>query len=94
MKLWLFAQSIDVNAPSGVSIGGTVKNIANLLVYVAGALSVIFILIGAFQYVVSGGNPDATKRAKDTILYALIGLVVSAFAYAIVNFVLNKLGGG
>lgn len=87
--LILLAQSIDVDAPR-VGLGAAAKNIGNFLIYIAGGLSVIFILVGAFQYVVSGGNPDATRKAKDTILYALIGVIVSAIAYAAVNFVLDR----
>lgn len=90
-RLWLFAQSVEVGAPK-VNLDSAVGKVTNFLVFLAGALSVIFILYGAFQYVISGGNPDATKRAKDTILYALIGVLVSAIAYAAVNFIFTELG--
>lgn len=82
--------TLKVQAP-GNDLGSAALKITNLLLYAAGILAVVFVLVGAFQYVISGGNPDATKKAKDTILYALIGLVVTAAAYAIVNFVLGGL---
>lgn len=63
--------------------------VVNVILYVLGAASVIMIVIGGFRYVVSQGDASAIKGAKDTILYAVVGLVVAILAYAIVNFVLN-----
>lgn len=54
-----------------------------------GALSVLYIIIGGMRFVLSGGSPDAVNRARNTILYALIGLVVSLLSFTIVNFVLS-----
>lgn len=54
------------------------------------AISVLVIIIAGFMYVVSAGNPDKTKRAKNAIMYAVIGLVVAFFARTIVQFVLNS----
>lgn len=68
-------------------------NIINILIYVAGIASVIVIIIGGIMFVVSGGSPDRTKTAKDAILYAIIGLIISLAAFAIVNFVLGGIGG-
>ena len=55
-----------------------------------GALSVIFIVVGGFRYVVSGGDPRNTQQAKNTIIYAVIGLFISVFAFAIVNFIVGR----
>ncbi|MEX0932016.1 MAG: hypothetical protein WDZ81_00220 [Candidatus Saccharimonadales bacterium] len=63
--------------------------ILNLLFYIAGALAVIMLLVGAFRYVVSMGNPENTKKAKNTIAAALIGLIVAIFAGLIVNLVIS-----
>ncbi len=57
---------------------------------IIGALAVIFVIIGGFQYVLSGGNPNNTSRAKETIIYAIVGLVVSLLAFSIVDFVVGK----
>jgi Type IV secretion system pilin len=62
-----------------------------MLLFIIGALSVIMIIIGGFRYVVSGGSQTAVSGAKNTILYAIIGLVVAFVAYAAVNFVLGSL---
>lgn len=69
--------------------GTIIKSIINLLLFILGAVSVIMIVIGGFKYVVSNGESSQVKSAKDTILYAVIGLIVALFAYAIVNFVLG-----
>lgn len=66
-----------------------IKTIVNVLLFVLGAVAVIMIVIGGIRYVVSGGESSAVTGAKNTILYAVIGLVVAVLAYAIVNFVLD-----
>ena len=65
--------------------------IADVLVYLVGAISVIMIIIGGLRYVLSNGDPKATGAAKDTILYAAIGVVVAIVAYAIVKFVVDNI---
>jgi hypothetical protein len=70
---------------------GIVTKIIQTLVFVVAAITVIAVIVGGLQYVLSGGDPNGTKQAKDTILYALIGLVVALFAQVIVSFVLSKL---
>lgn len=75
----------DTNsANSLVSIGFAVVEI---MLFVAGIVAVAFIVYGGFKYVISQGNPDSTKSAKDTILNAVIGLVIAILATAIVRFV-------
>lgn len=64
--------------------------IINALLFVTAALSVLMIVIGGFRYVVSGGDQGAVTSAKNTILYSIIGLIVSFAGYAIVNFVLSE----
>lgn len=66
-----------------------VKNIINTLLYVLGIIAVIMIIIGGIRYVVSAGDSSAITAAKNTILYAVIGLVVAILAFAIVNFVVT-----
>lgn len=56
----------------------------------AGALAVLFIAIGGFRYTISGGDPGSIKQAKDTILYAVIGLVVAMLAQVIIGFVISS----
>lgn len=62
--------------------------IINVVIGVIGFVAVAFIIFGGIQYTTSAGDPGKVKKAKDTILYGIIGLIVSMLAYAIVNFVL------
>ena len=74
---------------SCTTLEGTVKTITDVLLFIVGAVAVIMIIIGGIRYSTSGGDAGSIKGAKDTILYAVIGLVVAILAYAIVNFVLG-----
>lgn len=68
----------------------TLNTVINVIVGVVGFIAVVMIVIGGIQYAVSAGEPAKTKKAKDTIMYGIIGLVVSLLAFAIVNFVLTS----
>jgi multisubunit Na+/H+ antiporter MnhB subunit len=58
--------------------------------FILGAIAVIMIVIGGIRYTTSNGDSGSIKSAKDTILYAVVGLVVAMLAYAIVNFVVQS----
>lgn len=69
-------------------------NFGNLLQIVfgmAGAITILLVAYGAFRYVISQGDPGATAKAKDTIMYALIGMVLCVFAFGIVSFVMGRI---
>ncbi|TWO98749.1 hypothetical protein EUA79_02630 [TM7 phylum sp. oral taxon 351] len=66
------------------------NNIINVVIGVIGFVAVAFIIFGGIQYTTSAGDPGKVKKAKDTILYGIVGLVVAMLAYAIVNFVLSS----
>ena len=72
-------------------INKIVKTIVNLLSAIVGLVAVIMIIVGGFRYITSGGNDTSVTAAKNTILYAIIGLVVVALAQIIVRFTLSKL---
>lgn len=76
---------------SNKSVQDLLKTITNVLLFLIGAVSVIMIVIGGFRYVTSRGDATQTTAAKNTILYAVIGVVVAAAGYAIVNFVITNL---
>ena len=67
-----------------------VRNIISTLLFVLGVICVIVIIIAGIQYAVAGGDAAQITRAKNSILYAIVGLVVALMAYAIVNFVLEQ----
>lgn len=75
-----------------VGINGVLNQFTNIALYVIGFISVVMLIWGGLRYVISGGDSKKITDAKNTILYALIGLVVAFLAYAIVNFVLNAIG--
>ena len=68
---------------------GVINNITNTILYALGIISVIMLIVGGVKYALSAGDAKAVTDAKNTILYALIGLVIAILAYSIVNFVLG-----
>jgi len=72
------------------SLDVTIHRIINVLSVIIGVVAVIMIIVGGFRYITSGGSPDATKSARQTIIYAIIGLIVVALAQAIAKFVLSE----
>lgn len=70
-----------------------IKTITNVLLFLLGAIAVIMIIVGGIRYVISNGEASSIKSAKDTILYAVIGLIVAILAFAIVNFVITSFSG-
>lgn len=87
-----------INAARGTAMpadlfgaGGVITSITNILLFVVGALAVIMIIIGGFRYATSGGDSKAVSAAKNTILYAIVGLVIAFLAFAAVNFVLSAI---
>lgn len=68
-----------------------IGRIINGLLFCLGIVSVLMIIYGGIRYTISGGDSNSVVAAKNTILYAVIGLVVAMMAYAIVNFVVSAL---
>lgn len=73
------------------SIGDLMQRIVNALLFLIGGVSVIMIIIGGVRFVVSSGDQQAAANARNTVLYAVIGLIVAVSAYGIINFVLGRL---
>lgn len=74
--------------------GGIFRTITNVMLFIIGAISVIMLIIGGIRYVVSGGDSTKVQDAKNTILYAIVGVVVAILAYAVVNFVIQSFTDG
>ncbi|MBQ2695569.1 hypothetical protein IJG04_02975 [Candidatus Saccharibacteria bacterium] len=70
---------------------GVFKQITNTILYIVGIIAVIMLIIGGIKYVLSGGDSKKVTDAKNTVLYAIIGLVIAFLAFAIVNFVASAL---
>lgn len=67
---------------------GVLTRISNVILMIVGSISVVMLIYGGFRYIISGGDSKKVTDAKNTILYAIIGLVICILAYAIVNFVI------
>ncbi len=81
----------DCKTDDSGKVDNLVNDVVNVLTAVIGVISVIMIMIAGFKYITSGGDANKVSSAKDTILYAVIGIVVVVFAQVIVKFVINKL---
>ena len=86
----------DVNKTVGASddLHSSVGVILNIVYSIIGIVAVVMVVIGGVSYATSQGDPGRLKKAKDTILYGIIGLVIVLMAFAITNFVLTALAGG
>jgi hypothetical protein len=93
------ANSNSVNGNSITCTGSNVgndtieniaKNVVNIFSIIVGAVAVIMLIYGGFRYITSGGDSGRVGNAKNTLLYAVIGLVIVALAQIIVQFVLTK----
>lgn len=78
------------NGDGNNQLASMVNNIINLFSIVVGAASVLMIIFGGFKFITSAGSEDGTKKAKNTILYALVGLVIVLISQTIVKFVFSK----
>ena len=88
--------NLDVNDPTCRSDDATqklnnlIRKVINLLSLVVGVVAVIMIIIGGLRYITSGGSDTGVTSAKNTILYAIIGLIIVALAQLLVRFVLRQ----
>lgn len=91
------SSGVDCAKPTGASgtlfgEGSIFTTVVNILLFIIGIIAVIMLIIGGIRYTLSGGETKAVQDAKNTILYAIIGIVVAFLAYAVVNWVLTSLG--
>ena len=93
---WLFAQ-IDLGPLPGSGNSGTggansaVPVIKNIVFAIFGITAVLIIVIAGFQYILSQGDSQKVARAKDTIIYAVVGLIITMISYSIVTFVIDRI---
>lgn len=77
----------------GGDLTGSVQNIITAVIGGLGIVAVVVIIIGGVLYMTSGGDQNKVKKAKDTILYGMIGLAVCVLAFAIAQFFINAING-
>lgn len=80
-----------VSACNLTTVPELVGRVTNALVYLVGALSIIMIVVGGIRYVISNGDPKKVADAKNTVTYAIVGIIVALLAFAIVKFVTGSL---
>jgi hypothetical protein len=84
----------DTNCTGGSdavsTINDLIRKVINLLSVIVGVVAVIMIMVGGFRYITSGGNDTGVTSAKNSILYAIIGLILVALAQLLVRFVLRQ----
>lgn len=97
--------ALDGNAEAGFNsginqVGGDsgrndllslINNVINALLFVVGIAAVIIMVVSGLRFVTSEGDAQAANKARNTVIYAAIGLVVSVLSYAIINFILDQL---
>lgn len=84
--------AIDCDDPNGLDISGVVKTIIQILSIVIGIAAVIMIMISGFKYITAGGDSAKITSAKNTIVYAIVGLIIVVLAQFIVQYVIGKTG--
>lgn len=67
-----------------------IKDVINTLLFVVGALSVVMIIVSGILYVTSTGDSGRVSKAKNTLTYSVVGLIVAFLAYAIINWVVKE----
>ncbi|NTW61729.1 hypothetical protein HGB24_03550 [Candidatus Saccharibacteria bacterium] len=78
------------NGNNGQTIGDYINTVVDVMLFFIGTVSVVTIIVGGVRYVTSHGEPKAVETAKNTVFYAVIGVVVAVASYAIVHFVTDR----
>jgi len=77
---------------SSQSLSDLIVRVVDILLTFAGVVAIVFVIIGGYQYVVSGGNEETAEKGKKTLINAIIGIVVVVLAYTIINVLVNLVG--
>lgn len=91
MSILKLAQVVEINIPKVPLTNDSMATVFSIVFGIAGGIAFLMVIIGGLQYVMSQGEPQATAKAKNTILYAVIGLAVCVLAFTIINFVIGRL---
>ena len=95
LSIYRLAESIippdQINIPQKAVTNSTVENVMRIVFGTLGAIALIIIIIAGIKFMTSQGNPEALAKARNTIIYAAVGLAVAIGAYSIVTFVIGRL---
>lgn len=75
----------------GLELRNSINLIINAVLALVGTVALLFLIIGGYQYITSSGNSEAIEKAKKTILYSIIGLIVAILSFIIINAVISSL---
>ena len=93
VRSFVIGQQVDLSQlPNATADGNAIQTVIQVAIIIVGALSVLFITIGGLRYILAQGDPQAVSKAKGTIVYALVGILVAISAQLIVTFVLGNFG--
>ena len=76
-----------------IAPGGLATTIVNIITYVAGVIVIFMVIFAGFKYVTSGGDANKVNSAKNTLLYAIVGVAIIVMAQVIVHYVINTTAG-
>lgn len=85
------SETCQTNIGTFTGPGGVLTNVISSLLFIAGTIAVIMIIVGGIRYITSDGDAAKASQAKNTIIYAIIGLVITVMSYGIVAFVVGRL---
>lgn len=84
-------KATDVGLPTSTpTVGAALNVVVQILIFLIGMLSVVMIIVGGIKIVVSNGDPGRYKSGRDTITYAIVGLILALIAYSIVIFIASN----
>lgn len=86
----LLAVADEFDVPQTALNNSSLGTVLNIVFGIMGGVAVIIMLLASLKYITSRGDPGEVAKAKNTILYGAIGLVVAASAFAIVGFVVKR----
>ena len=85
-------KSAACDTGDGNPITGVIKNITNVVSAVVGIAAVIMIIVGGISMMLAGGDTQKFANGRNTVLYAVIGIIVVVLAQALVRFILSRVG--
>lgn len=83
-------ESIGGCSGGEAALSKTIATVINILSAIGGIIAIILIIIGGVKYMTSGGDSNSAANARNTVLYAIVGLIIVVFAQVIVRFVLQQ----
>ena len=90
-KIRFFFAQVDTSPlPGGNATPEALQTAFNIAIGIAASIALLIIVISGFQYILSQGNPQAVAKAKNAIIYGLVGLIICMLAFVIVGFVVSR----